>query len=451
MAPHLCSRSACDSVVDSPQRYCEPHRCTADSCRHARRINSRFCSDHLACLKTGCSTPRYHSDVDEQASPFCADHWYSCRNLECMVSVHHTPNSPFCATHGCQFPACRSPVLTGLHACATHACTFAQCAEPIRNGLRACLNHACQEPGCPYPVYAGRTACTAHICRIGATTCNGIGADYHQGRHYCITHTCDIFGCSRSTLQAGAAPDQAFTKCSQHRCVVQQCHGTRRQDSDYCHNHDLCGKSGCKAVKNIDARFCAAHNNTCIHPSCPDTRSSYGHLAWWDPGPFRSWQSYWVRDGFREHCSNHECVAPDCANIQEYSQGRRFCQQHEVCGKLGCVNARSIKERFCSNHGSTCTESDCYSHLQPPSEYCVNHACAMATSGCTSRREGTRTLCEQHRICAAPTCATVCISPQVACERHTCYVQSCGRAVCSLDCKYCQHRKFKKTPYTPVT
>jgi hypothetical protein len=451
MTPYLCSRSACDIYVNTPQRYCESHRCTADACQNAKRSASRFCTDHMKCLKTGCSTPRYYPDSDEQSSPFCAEHWWSCRDFDCTAWANYSANSPFCTAHGCQFPTCRNPVSTGIQSCATHACTFAQCLEPIREGLRACLNHACQNPGCQYPVSDGRTACAAHICRIIATTCNEMGADYHQGRYYCIAHTCNASGCLEPTLNAGATPEQTFTMCTRHRCAAQQCPHTRRENSNYCHNHTLCGKSGCEAVKNIVDRFCAAHINTCIHPSCPNTRKEYGHYEWFDPGIFRSWRSYYIRDGFREHCSKHECVAPDCVSIQEYAQGRKYCHQHEACGKLDCGYSRLINERFCSHHQSSCRELDCSSYLYQPSEYCTNHACAMVGNGCTLRRQENRTLCDQHRTCAAPGCTTVCTSPQVACEHHTCYVKSCERAVCNLDCRYCQDRKLKKISYTLLT
>jgi hypothetical protein len=85
MAPSLCSRSGCEDHVDAPQRYCEYHRCTSEACRRAKRSGSRFCTDHLQCLKTGCSTSRYHPDGDEQSFPFCAEHWWSCREFDCTA------------------------------------------------------------------------------------------------------------------------------------------------------------------------------------------------------------------------------------------------------------------------------------------------------------------------------------------------------------------------------
>jgi hypothetical protein len=379
MAAYLCSRSGCDVYVDTPQRYCESHRCAADACRNAKRSASRFCNEHLECRRIGCRTARYHPDSDEESAPFCADHWWSCRDFDCTAWANNSANSPYCTAHGCQFPMCQHPVSTGLQSCTTHACTFSQCVKPIREGLRACLDHACQNPGCQYPVSDGRTACLAHICRITALTCNEMGADYHQGRYYCIDHTCNVSGCFERTLDPGTATAQTFTKCSRHRCAAQQCSQVRRENSDYCHNHALCGKSGCEAIKNINDRFCAAHIDTCIHVSCPNTRQEYGHTEWWDPGVFRSWRSYYVRDGLRE--------------------------------------------------------------------YCTNHACEMAQNGCELRREENSTLCDQHRRCAALRCTAVCTSPQEACPQHSCYVQSCSRAVCSLDCRYCQDRKLKGLTY----
>jgi hypothetical protein len=240
MAPSLCSRSGCENHVDAPQRYCEYHRCTSEACRHAKRSGSRFCTDHLQCLKTGCSTARYHPDGDEQSFPFCAEHWWSCRDFDCTAWSNYSANSPFCTIHGCQFLTCRYPVSAGLRSCATHACTFAQCAEPIRQGLRACLNHACQHSGCQYSVCANQKACAAHICRITASPCDEMGADYHQGRYYCIAHTCSTSVCLRPTLDPGETLEPMSTMCSQHRCAAQQCPHTRRENSDYCHNHALC-------------------------------------------------------------------------------------------------------------------------------------------------------------------------------------------------------------------
>ena len=240
----------------------------------------------MNCLKTGCSTPRHHPDSDQQTSPFCANHWYSCRILDCPEQSNFAAGTPYCRAHGCQ------------------------------------------NPGCSQPMSDGRTACAYHTCRITTTTCNEFGADYSQGRYYCITHTCNASGCLWPTHNRGETSDQTFALCLHHRCAAQGCPHPHRESSDLCHNHARCTKSGCSAIKNINDRFCPDHNNTCIHLSCPNTRKEYGHWDWFDPGVFRSWRQYFVRDGFREHCANHECEAPDCSDIQEYAQGRRYCHQH---------------------------------------------------------------------------------------------------------------------------
>jgi hypothetical protein len=331
MAPNRCSRSACDSFVDSSQTYCEPHRCTADVCRNARSDNSRFCSDHLKCVKSGCTAPRHYPDSNEQFPPFCfcADHWWYCRDPECATSVYPALDTYYCETHRCQFPRCRSSASTGRQSCPIHACTFALCVELVQSDLRACKAHACQEPGCPYPVYPGRTACRAHVCRISATTCNGMGADYHEGQHYCMTHTCIMLGCLQSTLDVRSTPEQTFTKCSQHRCVAQHCPHSRRLNSDHCRNHDPWVEPEWETVEKVAAESCDGHMNSCIHPSCPNARSDYGHWNRSQPRLLHSWDRYWVREGFREHFSSHECVAADCINTQEYSQGRKYCQDHD--------------------------------------------------------------------------------------------------------------------------
>jgi hypothetical protein len=186
-----------------------------------------------------------------------------------ISTAQHRPTTqptPFCRAHGYQFPTCQSPVSTGFQACATHGYTFARCAKPIREGLRACSNHACKNPGCQYPVFDGRTACGARIWRI-APTCNEMGADYHQGCYYCIAHTCNVSGCFERTLDPGATLEHTITMCSLHRYAAQQCPRIRGDNSAYCYNHALCGKSGWEAIKNINDRFCAAHINNCIHLS----------------------------------------------------------------------------------------------------------------------------------------------------------------------------------------
>jgi hypothetical protein len=56
-------------------------------------------------------------------------------------------------------------------------------------------------------------------------------------------------------------------------------------------------------------------------------------------------------------------------------------------------------------------------------------------------------LCDQHRKCATPRCTAVCKIPDIACNPHQCYAQSCVNAVCSLVSKYCQHRKYGPIPW----
>jgi hypothetical protein len=49
------------------------------------------------------------SSNDQQISPFCADHWYSCRILDCTEQSNFAARCLYCQTHGCQTPVCSQP------------------------------------------------------------------------------------------------------------------------------------------------------------------------------------------------------------------------------------------------------------------------------------------------------------------------------------------------------
>lgn len=398
MSSQVCNDIECE--IQTLGQYCDRHRCVTDACHNAKGLTSQYCAEHTTCKKIGCNTPRYHLDEDEAVAPYCADHWWSCQKLDCGQCIWETSHiSPFCAVHGCHSPECSLPALDG------------------------------------------RAFCACHVCRVPGQLCTESGADYHAGRFYCHSHTCGVSGCVESTVDDDESTNSTSSMCSQHRCPATNCQQVRRNNSAYCSGHTICGKVNCRKPKAVGERFCRRHINTCCKKDCYEPRSPYGY--WYESGIFRLMR--WCPQGYSEGCPKHKCAVQECGKTREFSHNRLFCEDHDFCGKKGCLYTRSKSDRFCGYHRTSCGVKDCFGYMYgydgSYKGFCENHACRMVKKGCSAERQPHRKLCGQHQTCATPGCIAVCQLPDIACKPHQCDVESCVDAVCSLESKYCQHRK----------
>ena len=344
MPRYRCAEYGCNTDVyykaNTPQRYCESHRCTTDACQNARNPASRFCADHLECLKTGCHELRLHPNSDEQDAPYCAEHWWTCHVFDCKAWADF--QSEFCKAHHCHFPGCENPPSAGLQFCGeTHMCNFGQCVEPNQEGLYACLKHACQIPGCPFVVEDGRKACSSHVCRLTAFTCNEIGAFTTQGRQYCYTHTCNVYGCLNLRKQSGS---MFLEHCSNHGCVAPNCVAIQEyaQGRNHCSQHAVCGKLGCGYSRLVQERFCSLHWSSCKKLDCFSDR----HHG--------------------EYCTQHACAERGCSLARQ--EHRTHCDQHQTCAAQGCTTVCTLPQEACRNH--KCDVESCVRAVYLDGSYC---------------------------------------------------------------------------------
>ncbi|KAB5527961.1 hypothetical protein GE09DRAFT_1194284 [Coniochaeta sp. 2T2.1] len=399
--PKACSTSGCEELTTA--RYCDTHRCQTDGCKHKRQGTGRHCSRHNLCKKKDCTEPILQCEDGIAHGIFCDVHSWTCRKLDCPNDISETSECPgaYCTDHTCRSSGCQVALIG-------------------------------QDDKSPF--------CKDHRCLVEG--CEDGGAYRPQGYRYCYTHGCDVDGCKNMTKKDDSTATLS-KKCSDHACNAAGCLGAREEGRKYCGDHASCGKDKCKSLKHPTERFCQGHANTCVKPDCFAERDWTGH---WESYLYKAhliradeYRRYWVKDSPLDCCSNHACRADGCSAPMQFDRKRRYCEEHDECGKKDCAASRFVTQRFCPAHEGLCNREDCFrARAGDLGSLCAKHGCVAPSCGMT-RRENDM-YCADHIACGAPDCAVICELPQMACEDHRCkcYDSGCYKAVCSSETDYCK-------------
>jgi hypothetical protein len=252
------------------------------------------------------------------------------------------------------------------------------------------------------------------------------------------THYCANLNCWTETTEE---------YCDLHHCAARGCQD-ERQTGQYCANHGMCTKYGCKEPRCIqDERygprpFCGGHWYTCRAPDC------FVHEHSDKP----------------EYCKTHKCRHLGCEEkVADDFAPNAFCTIHRCrtfsngcyrdtygfrCGGYG-ANAHAGR-LYCTS--CTCTETGCFKKT------CIidtkNDTCSLACSrhrclsqGCKQPRESNTTYCIEHIYCSKRHCEENRIVGELFCSAHkkTCIRVDCFKARQHLGEWYTHREGWKKT------